>query len=609
MLESLNAGRNIGITTGQGAVTATTVAAGNDAAMSAQNGNITVSDIAAGNDLSLTGINGNTSVTRSAAGNDLTVSVTNGAIAMANVSAGNDLTTRSTQGNTVIGTANAGGNTAMTVSNGNIEVSSARSGSDMLLRTDTGNVTLTNGYAGQNMTVNTDVGNALLGTVESGYDLTVDLNRGTIDVADAIAGHNLLLKTLVGDIFIGHAKSLTGDLIVKTEDGAMRVRDGLDAGQDSLFISNEGPVYLENVQVSKDIVIKTNSGDISINNIRSENGDVTISTVQNGDLMIENVYAGEDVNFTTGSGGIISGGTIESGGGSVNLIANGPGNINVHEILAKEDVTAQAENGEIVIGQLNGRNVVLGVAHDGERVEVGNTRLEGTMSITADKIFMDHIEHLVDDEYFRLHLKGVQNSAMDDVSIDSINSAAGVQLEGLWSNTAEIHSDCDYFRLRDVYIVDRGYLSNDSLTMTVFGRNPVRDGSDIQAYFVPDAEHPFTQISFQNEFSSLGRECYEILYNTNGNKTPFNQLNMMEECDATVQSEQQALAAARNIFLSPLESAPLNAGISYTSAEIINMAAGVQNGGTVIEGSRIVAGGEFNRTESTMNTSETETNE
>jgi hypothetical protein len=235
----------------------------------------------------------------------------------------------------------------------------------------------------------------------------------------------------------------------------------------------------------------------------------------------------------------------------VNLVAKGKGGINVHELLARKDIKGLAEDGDIMMTKLNGRNVVLVVNHTGNSVSVDNASIADSMQVAAENTSFGSILHADDSKYLQLQLSGVKGAAMNDVDIGRISSDKGVQLQGLWANTADIAADCEYFRLKDVYLIDKGYLTNGHVTMTVFGRNPVVDGSDVQVYFVPDGINRFTQISFQNEFAEFGRENYEVLRNRDGFKQPDNQMSRMEEIAGNVQDSDEAVSG-KTRMTSPL---------------------------------------------------------
>jgi hypothetical protein len=209
-------------------------------------------------------------------------------------------------------------------------------------------------------------------------------------------------------------------------------------------------------------------------------------------------------------------------------------------LIAARDILARTGNGDVLIAKdARGENLVFVLETPGNQLEVGNASVGKTISAEADRVNIDQLTHTGTQDYLQIKLSGAGGQAMDDVTIGNIDSSQGVQVEGLWANTADIHTSGEYFSLQDVYLIDHGYLSNGATSMTLFGKNPVLDDSDIQMYFVPGHGDAFTRISFQNEFSH-GQESYKLLSDFYS-KAPSNQGSLVEEVAASAQRNHERL--------------------------------------------------------------------
>ncbi|PKL38643.1 MAG: hypothetical protein CVV41_22425, partial [Candidatus Riflebacteria bacterium HGW-Riflebacteria-1] len=558
-------------------------------------GNIEITDADAANNLTVAAYNGDISMARgTATTGDTLIKTTDGSITISDklktalttiieashniiartIESGDKAAVTSTNGLIdieYISTSNAGAD--IEIANtfiGDIELTNANAARDLIISAANGNINLITGIAGNNMNINNIVGNTTIDFARAGNDMTLTAVNGDIRVVDAVAGNEMLINTTAGNIDITDAtsgKDMTikantgnitiargtatdGNLVVKTETGNLSVTDYLDIGRDSMIIVNEGALTLGTISLGKDLIVTTAIGDITIGKIVSEFGNVTVNAEKFGNLIFGEIVADQQIDLVTGFGGVDAD-HVESVNGNVNLIAGGAGDINVHELLARGDVKGLAEDGNIMLAKLGGKNVVLVVEHDSRKLTVDEATIGKKMTVTADNIIIDSLKHTGDEDYLQLKFNGADNNQMDNVIIDDIYSDKGVQLQGLWTTFADIHTESDYFRLKDVHVADKGYLSNGQITMTIFGQNPVRDGSDVQIYFAPDNMRKLTQISFQNEFSQ-GREGYTILYNVDGVKSPFNQYNMMEELSEDIRNKQIALAAGGNLTNVPL---------------------------------------------------------
>ena len=384
------------------------------------------------------GFNGNIQ-----SGKDITASVTDNGIISYNgtVQARNDVTATTAKGNIEYAkTVQAGHNvTALTNAEGNISVGDAiiAETGDVMLSTANGTITVgeedgtgrIDAYG--NVQINAAKADAsdtnlvdILTSVESkNADVNVKTVNGNIhigsngpDTETVTAKENVTLEAVNGKIIIdGKTSTQDGDITlqasnseyVEGEDGKNIIinQDGkIESGRDVNLIAGNGDLHVtgnvtargtlnaetrgqgdisldQDVTVVKDMVMQTETGDISVGKkVDAENGSVTMKT-GTGDITVgEDVTAGNTVTLTTGDGDVTVGSngkgsvtadkdvTVNVGTGDVDIVKavtsengsvsvkTGEGNIHIGNngpdtdtVTAKENVTLETANGKITV--------------------------------------------------------------------------------------------------------------------------------------------------------------------------------------------------------------------------------------------------------------------
>ncbi|MDR2006034.1 MAG: hypothetical protein LBP78_02160, partial [Acidaminococcales bacterium] len=481
-----------------------------DVAVTANTGGITLRTVLAGTDISLVTYTGDISIDNGMADRNVKIAIlTQGdlnvgdaAVALdGSLSAGNDIDIIVPHGSVTADMLVAGVNTGQPDGDINVQmwdgdfqvyfIMAYNPGSDInIINNDAGNIDAEYALAGNSVLLQTDYGNII----------TTDILAGTEDPSTGmIVNGNVSLIALNGEIIIKGEVLAGGD-------------DYIYVGKGDFY--NAGTIESANGHV----VIRVGAGDIAVNNIEAHKG-ISLETIYSGDVTSTGLLhtATGNIDVTAGNG-YIDGAVLTADQGSVYLAAFGGQNgIDAQEIIAARDVKASAGNGDITIVRVEGADLWFGIYENGHTVEI--TDAFAAKSLLAQGEFVDIIEitHTAADDYFQLALRGAGGEQpMTYAEIDDVISPVGVQLDQLWAEDAYIHVSSEYFRIMDAYAINKAYLSNSRYRMTMFGRDPVPDDADIQIYFAPIAGNPFAHVSFQNEFSYLGLENYQILHAKDG---------------------------------------------------------------------------------------------
>lgn len=540
-------------------------------------GNTVISDVAkAGNSLS---INADSATIFSAGARSIAVDANR--IDIQQADAVNDISFTAA-GNINSANVNAGRNLCIKSKYGEIKAESIQAKNDACIAAANGKINIANLTSGNHVSVTAENGPVNIKHVESGKNLEVAAKNGDVNLTEAIAGNDFLVKVESGDIYLDYATSKTGNSTINTNGGTFTIKKALEIGGDYLYLINKGDLILDSFSLIKNLSIVNTGGDVIIGELLSTQGGISLETIKNGNIELGNVTSEKDIHLETDAGNITSEGRFESRQGNVNLIAGGEGHINVHELLARKDIKGLTENGDIMLAKINGKNVTLIVNHENNRVEIDEAKVESSLSVTANTIDLNTVDQTDNSDFLKMYFNGVNNGPMDELLIEKISSDMGVQLKGLWTDHAEIHSESEYFRLENVYAIDKALISNKSLTMSVYGRNPIMDGSDIVIYFVPTGNTHFTNISFQNEYAGNGGESYVLVYCAEGIDNVSDQFTQLEEIAATEQSDGKKLDGTNKITTFVKITVPtINDIFSFGSSPLVSINENQNPGGVI----------------------------
>ena len=584
------AGRDITLTSSE-KITSDKLIAGNDIKL-LSDGDIKSNISAADNDSSFISTSGNISITDSKAENNTSFKAAE-TVTLTKAEAKNNL---SVDGKNIeLGQVKSGENLTI-LSGSSINLSDINTDGNL-------SVSATGDINGDNLTTGKSISlsaseNILSDNLKAGLDIS--LNAQNINSKLANAGRDILLTA---------TEKLVSDILIAGNNGLLKAAGDIESnksatGNNSEFISTNGNINIKqansdnsisfeaaktvavpNAQTKNNLFIKGENIEIDQVNaganlvINSENsinlngtttdGNMSV-TVNKGNINAKNVVVQGNIDLKTLFGDIVAENSkIESANGNVNLIAGDNGSINVHELLARKDISGLTESGEIMLAKINGQNVTLVVEHGQNAVDIDKANIGNSMKISADTVKIKEVAHTGNDSVLKLGFAGVDNGALNNVEVDEISSDIGTHVDGLWAKNAKLHSNTDYFYLKDVYLEDKGILSNNSLTISVYGRNPDLDGSDIVIFFTPTGSYKFTDISFQNALTEGGKQTFVIFHADKDLDITAKEIGNMDKISAEEQRNKVTLNSGGKQAFINFASPYVTNLISYSNENLI----------------------------------------
>ncbi|MDR2006800.1 MAG: DUF4097 domain-containing protein, partial [Acidaminococcales bacterium] len=562
--EKLEARRDIDIETASGGATIGELIAGNNANITSADGNIVVTDAGAGHDLTMETVTGHIGIQSALASDNINLKTGAGSIYTLGVTAAEDIIMQTGTGDIVIDDGIAGRDVKITITTqGNLNVGEALvaldgglyAGGDIVINVPHGNVTADLLLADGDITVQMSDGDfqAYYIVAEGDADsdvLVQNTDRGSIDAEYVFGLGSAALKTNHGDLIVTDV-IVDKNVTLEALDGEIIIKGEVIAGGDDYIYIGKGDFYDTGTVESLNgrVIIKVGTGDINVNNIAAYTG-VSLETVSSGNItatgLIHTVTGDIVIESDNGHIGVnqlqADGLGLKGVGGGVSLTATGAQNgVDAQEIIAAKDVKASAEDGDITIVKVEGTNLWFGIDEDGHTVEIADAFAAESLFAQGEYVDITKITHTASDGYFQLALRGAGgDQPMTYARIGDVTSPAGVQLDQLWAEDADIHVSSEYFRIMEAYALNRAYLSNSRYRMTMFGRDPVTDGADIAIYFAPAAGNPFARVSFQNEFAYLGLENYQILRARDGVvNVVTNQRSLLDDTAIAIASDER----------------------------------------------------------------------
>ena len=325
----------------------------------------------------------------------------------------------------------------------------------------------------------------ILDQLNIGGGLYVDNPNVTIDITKADVGKNVDINAGKENIQI----------------------DELDVDGGSLGIKGDtGSVKLGEVVVDNDTNIKLGSGNLEVASLTSTLG----------------------IDFKVG-GNITSSQNIETKTGSVNMIAGG--NVDAYKVLAKQQGNIEAVNGDIIIGQIDGKTLVFKQDTNDKTLRIyDQANVETKITAAADFIDIEQINHSGTAAPLAIDFNLVNGRAMDSVDIRDVKTDTGVNMFNLVSMYGNIHVSNEIFNLTQTYLLKKGDLSNSSIKFRLFGDKPsYSKDPDIIAFFAPRVNHKnYADISFTNIWHPGSQDYYPLIAKGDY-KNMFNQYTVVQE--------------------------------------------------------------------------------
>lgn len=527
---TVNAGTDVSITTDEGAITTkgsvtggsnVTVDAGASGiinlggSVTAKTGNVNV-ETDSGTITTTGNVTGDDIVIINSGEGDVTV---NGDVTAANeevkVTTGSgDITTTGTiSGNTDVkvdagtsGSIDLGG--SVTANTGNVNV-----------ETDSGTIITTGNVTGGN-DVNVTSGSGAInlgGNVEAETGLVnVTTGSGSITTTGNVSGHkDVTLESVNGDITVGgytesevenvtaNVKgdgnieftgevSASGDVKAEVE-GVGDITTGENAtvsGTNIGFTTNEGDITTgSDLTAKEDVDLNVNTGDITFGgnvNAGSENavnGNITIDITNGGSIK----DADNKDNKLTAIGPEGS-----ENAGNIIITTGGAGDVDLYDLYATNAARIDIADGSLTLHEINGELVAMQLRTEGKDMNVENIVAGTQIVLTGSDMTLDQIAQRPDADGMLVITpdnaeadKPIDNFTIGDIKT---NSDSGIRFDRLWVNNSDIHISEGQLWFDKLYVEDNAHFSNDEMTAAIYGKPPLRDGSD-SVYWINTEEN------------------------------------------------------------------------------------------------------------------------
>ena len=460
----VNAGTNVNITTDSGAITTTgAITGGSNVKVDAG----TLGNVSLGG--SVTANTGNVEVET-----DSGTITTSG-----NVTGGNDVNVTSGSGAINLG-GNVGAETGLvnvTTGSGSITTTGNVSGhKDVTLESVDGNITV-GGYTEsevENVTANVKGD----GNIEFTGEVSASGN-----VQAEVTGE--------GDISTGSSASVSGtDITFTTNDGSITTGSSLTADKNIQLTTNTGNITTgADLKANENVDLNVNTGDITFCgnvNAGSENavnGNITIDITNGGSIKdAEN----KDNKLTA------IGPEGRETAGNIIITTGGAGDVDLYDLYATNAARIDIADGSLTLHEINGELVAMQLRTEGKNMNVENIVAGTQIVLTGSDMTLDQIAQRPDADGMLVITpdnaeadKPIDNFTIGDIKT---NSDSGIRFDRLWVNNSDIHISEGQLWFDKLYVEDNAHFSNDEMTAAIYGKPPLRDGSD-SVYWINTEEN------------------------------------------------------------------------------------------------------------------------
>ena len=399
---------------------------------------------------------------------------------------------------------------------------------DVTINSGAGNVTVggkvqsvtgsTNINAGTNDGISTDAnGNVTVeGEIASGEEVIVTANNGNITVTGTTTASNGNVETTVtgdGNINLNGSVDASGDVKAEVE-GVGDITTGENAtvsGTDITFTTNDGSITTgSSLTADKNIQLTTNTGNITTGAdlTANENVDLNVNT--------GNITFGGDVNAGSENAvngnitiDITNGGSIKDAdnkdnkltaigpegsetAGNIIITTDGAGDVDLYDLYATNAARIDIADGSLTLHEINGELVAMQLRTEGKNMNVENIVAGTQIVLTGSDMTLDQIAQRPDADGMLVITpdnaeadKPIDNFTIGDIKT---NSDSGIRFDRLWVNNSDIHISEGQLWFDKLYVEDNAHFSNDEMTAAIYGKPPLRDGSD-SVYWINTEEN------------------------------------------------------------------------------------------------------------------------
>ena len=385
-----------------------------------------------------------------------------------------------------------------------------------------------------NVNVETDSGTITTsGNVTGGNDVNVTSGSGAINLGGSVEAETGLVNVTTGSGSITTTGNVSGykDVTLESVNGDITVGGYTESEVENVTANVKGDGNIEftgEVSASGNVQAEvTGEGDISTGSSASASGtDITFTTNDGSITTGSDLTADANVNLNTNTGDIILGGDTTAKNGNITININkegslkdaantdntlsafspdndaskgniyinlkGIGDVDLSEIYADNDARVDVADGNLTLGTINGQLVAIQLRTQDREMNVGEIIAGTQIVLTGSDMTLDQISQRPDADGM---LVITPDNAEEDKPIDNFtigdiktNSDSGIRFDRLWVNNSDIHISEGQLWFDKLYVEDNAHFSNDEMTAAIYGKPPLRDGSD-SVYWINTEEN------------------------------------------------------------------------------------------------------------------------
>ena len=363
--------------------------------------------------------------------------------------------------------------------------------------TGSGSITTTGNVSGhKDVTLESVDGNITVGgyTESEVENVTANVKGdGNIEFTGEVSANGDVQAEVTGegDISTGSSASVSGtDITFTTNDGSITTGSSLTADKNIQLTTNTGNITTgadlkanENVDLNVNTGNITFGGDVNAGSENAENGNITIDITNGGSIKdAEN----KDNKLTAiGSGG-------SETAGNIIITTGGAGDVDLYDLYATNAARIDIADGSLTLHEINGELVAMQLRTEGKDMNVENIVAGTQIVLTGSDMTLDQISQRPDADGMLVITpdnaeadKPIDNFTIGDIKT---NSDSGIRFDRLWVNNSDIHISEGQLWFDKLYVEDNAHFSNDEMTAAIYGKPPLRDGSD-SVYWINTEEN------------------------------------------------------------------------------------------------------------------------
>lgn len=294
-----------------------------------------------------------------------------------------------------------------------------------------------------------------------------------------------------GDISTGSSASVSGtDITFTTNDGSITTGSSLTADKNIQLTTNTGNITTgadltanENVDLNVNTGNITFGGDVNAGSENAANGNITIDITNSGSIK----DAADKNNSLTAIGPEGS-----ETAGNIIITTGGAGDVDLYDLYATNAARIDIANGSLTLHEINGELVAMQLRTEGKDMNVENIVAGTQIVLTGSDMTLDQIAQRPDADGMLVITpdnaeadKPIDNFTIGDIKT---NSDSGIRFDRLWVNNSDIHISEGQLWFDKLYVEDNAHFSNDEMTAAIYGKPPLRDGSD-SVYWINTEEN------------------------------------------------------------------------------------------------------------------------